>query len=469
MRKKVAIVGGGTGLILAWLLADHFNVTLYEASDRLGGHIQTLDLKQSDGKNVKIEAGTEFINPEYVNFYKLLEILGMELRSYEMKMEFIDYTKKDSVANYEKTFLSPGVTDLIDNYSDIDDKCLEGCCSGINEFVEDSGKFGNLALLQYAIYKYKKMKNNLTNETTKKFIDSLTLIKMVNPKFGPEFFYPLTTASWGIDPTNSEGDDPRNAEDFLAFYTLYYIAAGNTYQEVVGGLSKYISVLHEKIKNKCKIKLNSEVTQISELPNKQYNVYYKNQLGNITLNSTFDEVIVCTNFQIMANLIKSIHSVKDLYNQINPVTYYTTKICIHESRDEDFDENAVVHIKHTNKRSSLHITKPWNSNLTRSWVFIDEDDPKNTLETVYYRHPNMNKPYYVAQEALKKHNKKNSGLSFGSIVAGFNDSHESGMIAALSITKNLAKKYNLHIPKLDYFNCKEDEGCGCDCECCTIQ
>jgi predicted NAD/FAD-binding protein len=466
-KKRIAIIGGGTGLIQAWLLVDHFNVTLYEKTNRLGGHIQSLKLKQSDNKEAIIEAGTEFINPdEYVNFYKLLNFLGMKLKSYTMKMEFIDYTKKDSMSNYEKTFFSPGVTDLLKNYSDEEKKCFsEGCCSCMSEFDEDSKKFGNLFLMQYLIHKFNKSKESLKNITTKEFIDSLFLTKF-NKNFGPEFFYPFTNASWGIDPSNAEGTEPRNAEDYMAFYTLYYIAAGNTYQEVEGGLSKYIDALYELVKNKCKIKLNSEVTQIENGPNNQYKISYIDNDKNIT--TIFDEVIVCTSFEIANKITKSLSNIDNLRTKISAVTYYTTKICIHESFDKDFDKNMVVHIKHTGKRSSLHITKPWNNNLTRSWVFKDEQDPQNTLATIYYRHPNMTKTYYNAQEALKDHNTKQTGLYFGSIIAGFNDSHESAITAALSITNILSKKYNIIIPQLELFTIQNNTSCCTECNC-TIQ
>lgn len=47
-KKRIAIAGGGTGLTLTWLLADQFDVTLYEASDRLGGHAQTIIRENGD-------------------------------------------------------------------------------------------------------------------------------------------------------------------------------------------------------------------------------------------------------------------------------------------------------------------------------------------------------------------------------------------------------------------------------------
>ena len=44
-RLRVAVVGGGiTGLATAWHLRDRADVTVHEASDRLGGEIRTIDL-----------------------------------------------------------------------------------------------------------------------------------------------------------------------------------------------------------------------------------------------------------------------------------------------------------------------------------------------------------------------------------------------------------------------------------------
>lgn len=49
-RLKVAVVGAGiTGLSAAWLLGRAFDVTLFEADYRLGGHANTVDVAAPDG------------------------------------------------------------------------------------------------------------------------------------------------------------------------------------------------------------------------------------------------------------------------------------------------------------------------------------------------------------------------------------------------------------------------------------
>ena len=42
-RRRVAIVGGGiSGLAAAWLLSARYDVSLFEAEPRLGGHARTV-------------------------------------------------------------------------------------------------------------------------------------------------------------------------------------------------------------------------------------------------------------------------------------------------------------------------------------------------------------------------------------------------------------------------------------------
>ncbi len=81
---------------------------------------------------------------------------------------------------------------------------------------------------------------------------------------------------------------------------------------------------------------------------------------------------------------------------------------------------------------------------------------------------NMTKTYYYAQEALKEHNNKKVGISFGGINAGMNNSHESAMIAGLNIAKNLSNKYNIDLPNLNLFDKKYfDINKSCCSSCCV--
>ncbi len=70
-RKKIAIVGGGiSGLSAAYYLAPYHDVTLYEASERLGGHARTVIA----GRNADQPVDTGFIVFNYATYPNLTRL-----------------------------------------------------------------------------------------------------------------------------------------------------------------------------------------------------------------------------------------------------------------------------------------------------------------------------------------------------------------------------------------------------------
>ena len=56
-RPQAAVVGSGVaGLTAAYLLQRAYDVTLYEADDRLGGHAHTHDIA-ADGRMLTLDTG----------------------------------------------------------------------------------------------------------------------------------------------------------------------------------------------------------------------------------------------------------------------------------------------------------------------------------------------------------------------------------------------------------------------------
>jgi monoamine oxidase len=74
--KRITIVGGGlTGLTLAYLLSKQdIDLTIVEASSRLGGRIQTI----LGEKETPLELGATWFSDVHQNLLQLLEILGLQ-------------------------------------------------------------------------------------------------------------------------------------------------------------------------------------------------------------------------------------------------------------------------------------------------------------------------------------------------------------------------------------------------------
>ncbi|GLZ33602.1 amine oxidase [Lentzea sp. NBRC 105346] len=87
-RRKVAVVGSGVaGLTAAYLLQRRYDVTLFEADDRLGGHAHTHELPTPDGGLVNVDSGFIVHNERtYPNLIRLFRELKVSTQDSEMSM-----------------------------------------------------------------------------------------------------------------------------------------------------------------------------------------------------------------------------------------------------------------------------------------------------------------------------------------------------------------------------------------------
>jgi uncharacterized protein len=87
-RPQAAVIGGGVaGLTAAYLLQRAYDVTLYEAQDRLGGHAHTHDIVTADGRLLALDSGFLVHNTRtYPNLIRLFGELGVATQDTEMSM-----------------------------------------------------------------------------------------------------------------------------------------------------------------------------------------------------------------------------------------------------------------------------------------------------------------------------------------------------------------------------------------------
>jgi predicted NAD/FAD-binding protein len=87
-RERVGIVGAGVaGLTAAYLLARRYEVVLFEADDRLGGHAHTHDVRTGDGRTIGVDSGFIVHNERtYPNLLRLFGELDVPTQEAEMSM-----------------------------------------------------------------------------------------------------------------------------------------------------------------------------------------------------------------------------------------------------------------------------------------------------------------------------------------------------------------------------------------------
>jgi len=77
-RLNIAIVGSGiSGLSAAWLLSERHDVTVFEASDRVGGHSNTVEFETASGP-VAVDTGfivyNEVTYPNLTALFRMLDV-----------------------------------------------------------------------------------------------------------------------------------------------------------------------------------------------------------------------------------------------------------------------------------------------------------------------------------------------------------------------------------------------------------
>jgi len=87
-RPRIAVVGAGVaGLTAAYLLRQRYDVTLYEADDRLGGHAHTHDVCDSAGNDIRVDTGFIVHNDRtYPYLTRLFDELDIATADTEMSM-----------------------------------------------------------------------------------------------------------------------------------------------------------------------------------------------------------------------------------------------------------------------------------------------------------------------------------------------------------------------------------------------
>lgn len=105
-QKRIAIIGSGvSGLTCAHYLGTQHDVTVFEANDYIGGHVNTINVALQDGKKAKssnvessaIDTGFIVFNERtYPNFFRLLHELQVPFQATDMS-----FSVKNTARHFE--------------------------------------------------------------------------------------------------------------------------------------------------------------------------------------------------------------------------------------------------------------------------------------------------------------------------------------------------------------------------------
>ena len=216
-RSRVAVVGSGVaGLTAAYLLQRRFDVTLFEADNRLGGHAHTHEVATSSGRVAGLDTGFLVHNRRtYPNLLRLFEELDVATQESEMSMS----VRCDGCGlEYAGARGLPGL------------------------FAQPSAAFRPryLAML-VQVKKFYRLAHRVLDapddlQTLGEFIDQHGF----STYFAQHFMLPVVSCVWSCGVEGARNYPARYLFEFLEHHGMLAVSGSPQWRTVVGGSRSYV-------------------------------------------------------------------------------------------------------------------------------------------------------------------------------------------------------------------------------------
>ncbi|HEX4225630.1 MAG TPA: FAD-dependent oxidoreductase [Pseudonocardiaceae bacterium] len=237
-RQRVAVIGSGvSGLTAAYLLQRTYDVLLFEADDRLGGHAHTHDVPTDNSRTVAVDSGFIVHNQRtYPNLLRLFAELGVPTKDSEMSMSVrcdgcgLEYAGARQLAGL---FAQPR--------------------NAANpRYLRMLGE-----ILRFHRHARRLLTEPDTGDTT---IGAFLAIGGYSAYFVDHFLLPVVSAVWSADRDSAKQYPARYLFTFLNHHGLLAVGGSPRWRTVVGGSRTYVELAS---KNLTAVHLGSPVRTVT--------------------------------------------------------------------------------------------------------------------------------------------------------------------------------------------------------------
>ena len=234
---KIAIVGSGiSGLGCAHLLKEDHEITLFEASHKPGGHVNTVDVAGRTG-DYRVDTGFIVFNEHnYPNFVRLLELLGIE--SQPTRMGFSVRSEKTGIEYSGESIL--GLFGGLRNLTDPKHWSM----------VRDILRFHKLA--------EREESGTLT-------VGEFLARHKLGDRFTEAFLLPLGSALWSCSVERFSTFPMEFLTDFLANHKMLQAYNRPVWRVLKGGSRTYVDQIVKGLEDR--IKLNTPIQSVRRTEN----------------------------------------------------------------------------------------------------------------------------------------------------------------------------------------------------------
>lgn len=417
---NIGIIGSGAaGLVSAWLLEEHHDVTVLERDDRFGGHAQTVAV-DLNGKTYYVDTGIHFFSQVLQPaFMRLLVHIQAPYLSYYPSTTFHDETRNWTVAmppfgslGRMRGLVNPATLKTLINFRKL--------ITGSIELVEKGGDF---------------------QITLEAFVAELGLPEW----FRERFVFPYLCSFWGTSRETVRGYSARNVLSYLVL-TRPPVVTPLPVCEMKGGMQAYIDLLVSKL-SRTTLHKNAGVESITRETDARYTV--RTADGG---EHRFDQLIMATNAEQASALIAPLAGTEAVREALDLVEYFDSKMAVHGDIARMPPNRAHWSTVNGLFDGTYCSTTDWGESnrdvdLFRSWVQNIPRMPEPLYAEVDYRHPHPDLNYFRQQQLLEPLQGRD-GLWFTGMYVTHYDNHEGAVRSAMNVAAALApSSTRLHVLK----------------------
>jgi len=411
---RVAIVGSGiAGNVVAYSLRDEFDITVFEAANYIGGHTNTVDVKE-DGRQLSIDTGfIVFNNRTYPNFIQILDDIGQQSQKSEMS-----FSVQAGHAGFEY------------------------CGSSLNAMFAQRKN-----LLRPSFYRMigdilhfnKSSAANIQNLDKSETLGAYIRKNGYGKAFVNNYLVPMTAAIWSAQPAAVMRMPIHFLVQFFANHGLLQIKDRPQWRVIKGGSREYVAKIVAG--HRDRIRLNTAVQTIRRTDS---GIEIQSASGG---SEHFDYVFVaCHSDQALAMLDKPTSAESEILGAIkyqpNEAILHTDVSLMPKSRRAWAAWNY-----HIPEKSAGHVAVSYNMNILQRLhakeqyiVTLNSEqriDPEKVLHKVQYEHPIFSRESFSVQRRQAEINCDRTFYCGAYWKSGF---HEDGVVSAMNAIEHFKER-----------------------------
>ena len=481
-KKRVAIIGSGvSGLTCAHYLAAQFDVTVFEANDYIGGHVNTIDVALQEGKKAKsskveksaIDTGFIVFNERtYPNFFRLLYDLQVPFQSTDMS-----FSVKNTARNFE--YNGHTLNTLLSQRKNI-------LSPKFWAFITDILQFNKQVRQLRQDYEAARTKGQDISVFTKQTLGEYLDTKKYGDLFTDNYLLPMVSAIWSSSLNDVQDFPLIFFAQFFDNHGLLDVVNRPQWFTIKGGSKQYVNKLVTRfVKMGGTVLVNTPVQSVTRLNDKvtltiadNTDVNDKGGMNNEAKTAVqaliFDEVIFACHADTALKILKDANPIEQEilghFTFTNNTAVLHTDTSVLPKRSLAWASwNYLLDNKNaeqSDNRQAPSTAKPvltYHMNilqrLTKQHNYLvtlnHEVDESQVIKRIDYSHPVFNNQMIAAQDEWSRI----SGVDLHTHFCGaywFNGFHEDGVRSGLRVCQALGQPIDIktevdakHLPDAD--------------------